>query len=74
MLSNLQEIYNRRDLLYILTWREITVMTPLVLLTIFFGFYPAPLLDASAVSVDTLIKNYHTALAAAEQARLALAP
>jgi len=25
MLSNLQEIYNRRDLLYILTWREITV-------------------------------------------------
>jgi NADH-quinone oxidoreductase subunit M len=57
-----------------LTWREITVMTPLVLLTIFFGFYPAPFLDASAVSVDTLIKNYHTALAAAEQARLALAP
>ena len=57
-----------------LTWREIAVMTPLVLLTIFFGFYPAPILDASAVSVDALIKNYHTALAAAEQARLALAP
>jgi len=57
-----------------LTWREITVMTPLILLTIFFGFYPAPILNASAVSVDALIKNYHTALAAAEQARLALAP
>jgi NADH-quinone oxidoreductase subunit M len=57
-----------------LTWREIAVMTPLILLTIFFGFYPAPILDASAVSVDALIKNYHTALAAAEQARLALAP
>jgi NADH-quinone oxidoreductase subunit M len=57
-----------------LTWREIAAMTPLILLTIFFGFYPAPILDASAVSVDALIKNYHTALAAAEQARLALAP
>jgi NADH-quinone oxidoreductase subunit M len=57
-----------------LTWREIAVMTPLILLTIFFGFYPAPVLDASAASVDALIKNYHTALAAAEQARLALAP
>jgi len=57
-----------------LTWREIAVMTPLILLTIFFGFYPAPILDASAVSVDALIKNYHTALAAAEQARLAFAP
>jgi NADH-quinone oxidoreductase subunit M len=57
-----------------LTWREIAVMTPLVLLTIFFGFYPAPILDASAVSVDALIKNFNTALAAAEQARLALAP
>jgi NADH-quinone oxidoreductase subunit M len=56
-----------------LTWREVAVMTPLVLLTIFFGFYPAPLLDASAASVEALIKNYHTALAAAEQARIALA-
>jgi hypothetical protein len=31
-------------------------------------------LDASAASVEALIKNYHTALAAAEQARIALAP
>jgi NADH-quinone oxidoreductase subunit M len=49
-------------------------MTPLVLLTILFGFHPAPLLDASAVSVEALIKNYHSALAAAEQARIALGP
>jgi NADH-quinone oxidoreductase subunit M len=49
-------------------------MTPLVLLTIFFGFYPAPILDASAVSVDALIKSYHASLAAADQARLALMP
>ncbi len=49
-------------------------MTPLIALTILFGFYPAPILDASAVSVDALIKSYHTSLAAAEQARLALLP
>ncbi|HSD92933.1 MAG TPA: NADH-quinone oxidoreductase subunit M, partial [Methyloceanibacter sp.] len=57
-----------------LTWRETVVMAPLVLLTIFFGFYPAPILDATAVSVDALIKNFNTSLAAAEQARLALMP
>jgi NADH-quinone oxidoreductase subunit M len=57
-----------------LTWREATVMAPLVVLTILFGFYPAPILDASAASVEALIKNYQTALAAAEQARIALAP
>jgi NADH-quinone oxidoreductase subunit M len=57
-----------------LTWREVAVMTPLVLLTIFFGFYPAPILDASAVSVEALIKGFNASLAAAEQARLALVP
>jgi NADH-quinone oxidoreductase subunit M len=57
-----------------LTWREAAVMAPLVVLTILFGFYPAPILDASAASVEALIKNYQTALAAAEQARIALAP
>jgi NADH-quinone oxidoreductase subunit M len=57
-----------------LTWREVAVMTPLIVLTIFFGFYPGPVLDSSAASVEALIKNYHTALAAAEQARIALAP
>jgi NADH-quinone oxidoreductase subunit M len=57
-----------------LSWREVAVMSPLVVLTIFFGFYPGPILDASAVSVEALIKNYHTALAAAEQARVALLP
>ena len=41
-----------------LTWREVAVMTPLVVLTILFGFYPAPILDATATSVDALIKNY----------------
>jgi NADH-quinone oxidoreductase subunit M len=57
-----------------LTWREAAVMTPLVLLTIFFGFYPAPILDASAVSVEALIKGFEASLAAAREAHLALAP
>ena len=57
-----------------LSWREAAVMTPLVLLTIFFGFYPAPMLDASAVSVEALIKGFNASLAAAEQARLAFVP
>ncbi len=52
--------------------REIVVMVPLVVLTILFGIYPAPLLDVMSVSVDHLIKNYEAALAAAEQAKLAL--
>ena len=57
-----------------LSWREVAVMTPLVALTIIFGFYPGPILDASAVSVESLIKNYQTALAASTQAHIALAP
>jgi NADH-quinone oxidoreductase subunit M len=45
-----------------------------VLLVVFFGFYPAPILDATAASVDALIKNFNASLAAAEQARLAFIP
>ncbi|MDA7946602.1 MAG: NADH-quinone oxidoreductase subunit M [Hyphomicrobiaceae bacterium] len=53
--------------------REVLVMAPLVVLTILFGFYPAPLLDVMAVSVQNLIKNYEAALAAAQQATFAMA-
>ena len=44
-------------LLTYLTWREVAVMTPLVVLTILFGFYPAPILDASSASVDALMTS-----------------
>ena len=53
--------------------REVAFMAPLVVLTILFGIYPAPLLDVMTASVENLIKNYEAALAAAEQAKLALA-
>jgi NADH-quinone oxidoreductase subunit M len=46
-------------------YREIVVFAPLVLLVIFFGFYPAPLLDVTAVSVNKLVANYQGAVKAA---------
>jgi NADH-quinone oxidoreductase subunit M len=52
------------------SWREAAVFAPLVALTIYFGFYPAPVLKASAASITTLIKDYGTALGAAETAAL----
>ncbi len=57
-----------------LNWREVAVLSPLVVLTLLFGFYPAPILDVSATSVETLIKNFKASLAAAEHAQLALVP
>ena len=42
--------------------REIAILAPLVVLTIFFGFYPAPLLDVMAVSVKNLVMNYQAAI------------
>jgi len=56
-----------------MTPREAAVMLPLVILTLLFGFYPAPLLDVTAVSVERLVADYNAALAAAEQARVAAA-
>ena len=48
-----------------LGYREILVFAPLVLLVIFFGFYPAPLLDVTAVSVKKLVSSYEAAISAA---------
>jgi len=48
-----------------LGYREVLVMAPLVILTLLFGFYPAPLMDVTAVSVNNLVSNYQAALKAA---------
>jgi NADH-quinone oxidoreductase subunit M len=48
-----------------LGYREVAVFTPLVLLVVFFGFFPAPLLDVTAVSVKKLVANYEAAIKAA---------
>jgi len=56
-----------------MTPREVVVLAPLVVLTILFGVYPAPLLDVTAASVDNLIADYKSALAAFEASKLAAA-
>ena len=53
-----------------LTLREGVVLFPLVILTIFFGVYPKPVLDMSAASIQQLVSNYQTAISAMKAAAL----
>jgi NADH-quinone oxidoreductase subunit M len=53
-----------------LSVREIAIFVPLVVLAIFFGFYPGPILKVTSASVDQLIANYQAALSAAGQLAL----
>jgi NADH-quinone oxidoreductase subunit M len=53
--------------------RELIVLVPLVVLTILFGFYPAPLLDTSAAAVSALIDNLPHAMTAVVEAAPAAA-
>ena len=50
-----------------LSLREKVILYPLIALVLFFGVYPAPLLDATAVSVDALVNQYSASLQAASQ-------
>ncbi len=45
-----------------MTPREIGIMAPLVALTVLLGFYPAPVLDAAAVSVKKLVTAYEASV------------
>ncbi len=51
--------------------REIVVMAPLVLLTLFFGVYPAPILDVTAQSVKKLVAQHEMAVKTQRSAALA---
>ncbi len=44
--------------------REAIVLVPLLVLTILFGFYPAPILDATAASVQLVADNFANAVGA----------
>ena len=44
--------------------REKVMLYPLIVLTVFFGFYPAPILDTTASAVDKLVAHYATAIGA----------
>jgi len=59
-------LFNIRDI----GWREITFMTPLIVLTIILGVYPKLVLDISSASVAQLIDNYQHALGAVHAAGL----
>ncbi|MBA68814.1 MAG: NADH-quinone oxidoreductase subunit M [Rhizobiales bacterium] len=50
-----------------LSRREKAILYPLIALVLFFGVYPAPLLDATAASVDALVNQYSASLQAAQQ-------
>jgi NADH-quinone oxidoreductase subunit M len=45
--------------------REKVILVPMIILTIFFGFYPMAILDVTQGSVDNLINQYTAALEAA---------
>ncbi|MEP9396161.1 NADH-quinone oxidoreductase subunit M [Mesorhizobium sp. KR2-14] len=51
-----------------LSAREKAIIYPLVVLTIFFGVYPAPVFDVTAASVQSLINNITVSLEAAQTA------
>jgi NADH-quinone oxidoreductase subunit M len=53
-----------------LTLRESLTLMPLMALTVLFGFYPKPVLDVSAASVQQLVNNYNTAVTAVKAAAL----
>lgn len=54
-----------------LSTREKVLLYPLAVLTIFFGVYPAPVLDATAASVQALVSNYSAAIEAAQSLAMA---
>jgi NADH-quinone oxidoreductase subunit M len=53
-----------------LSAREVAILAPLVVLTIYYGVHPQPIIDASAVSAEALIKGFDDALALTKTAGL----
>lgn len=54
-----------------LSRREVAILVPLIVLTIFFGVYPMPVFNVTGQAVDNLITNYQAALSAAGKLALA---
>lgn len=53
-----------------LSLREKVILYPLVILTIFFGVYPAPVFNVTSAAVNALVTQYHASLAAAASVAL----
>ena len=54
-----------------MSYREVAVFTPLLVLTIWMGVYPMPFLEIIEVSVANLVEQHKTAMLAAETINLA---
>ncbi|MET0744074.1 MAG: NADH-quinone oxidoreductase subunit M, partial [Microvirga sp.] len=52
--------------------REMVSLVPLVLLVIYYGIQPGPILDAFAAPTDALMKTYQAALSTVQTAALAV--
>jgi NADH-quinone oxidoreductase subunit M len=52
--------------------REIAILAPLVVLTIYYGVHPGPILDACSGAVAELVKGYDAALSMTKTAALSL--
>jgi NADH-quinone oxidoreductase subunit M len=50
--------------------REIAMLLPLGLLVLYYGVHPQPIIDASAASIDSLLKGFGQAIAATKTAGL----
>jgi NADH-quinone oxidoreductase subunit M len=55
-----------------LSAREIALLAPLALLTIYYGVRPGPILTTTAASVTELVRGFDAALAVTKTAALAL--
>ncbi len=53
-----------------LTGREIAILAPLLVLTVYYGVHPQPIIDASAASIDALVKGFDQAIAVTKTAGL----
>ena len=54
-----------------MSYREVAVFTPLLVLTIWMGVYPMPFLEIIEVSVANLVEQHKTGMLAAEAITLA---
>ena len=56
-----------------LNLREKVILYPLIVLTLVFGFYPAPILDTTAAAVDALVAQYSASVGIAAPAEAVVA-
>ena len=60
----------RRWLRIVLIFVALVILAPLVVLVLYYGVHPQPIIDASAASIDALIKGFDQALAVTKTAGL----